>query len=170
MNFADLKNDSIFRRIFATNPSLLQELLNDLLERTGDQTIEGIEYLPKGQLPLVAGAKLSILDVLCRDRTGAYFVVEIQLIHMAGFIHRVTYRGYKAEADQPEAGETDARLMDVVVISICDFELWPDAEQDDRKRIMRIDYLPWDEEVTVLCQELMEVRGYTDPASNPIVL
>ena len=133
MNFADLKNDSIFRRIFATNPSLLQELLNDLLERTGDQTIEGIEYLPKGQLPLVAGAKLSILDVLCRDRTGAYFVVEIQLIHMAGFIHRVTYRGYKAEADQPEAGETDARLMDVVVISICDFELWPDAEQDDRK-------------------------------------
>jgi hypothetical protein len=38
MAFADLKNDFVFRRIFATHPDILRGLLNDLLEdreRTG---------------------------------------------------------------------------------------------------------------------------------------
>lgn len=70
MVFADLKNDFVFRRIFAKHPNILRGLLNDLLDRQGDRTIEGIEYLPSEQLPLVSGAKLSILDVRCRDRSG----------------------------------------------------------------------------------------------------
>ena len=115
-------------------------LLNDLLERTGDQAIEAIEYLPSEQLPLVTGAKLSILDVRCRDRAGAKFVVEMQLIHVPGFINRVVYNGCKAYADQLEAGETYTKLTDVVAISICDFELWPDAEQDNQ-RLPRIPML-----------------------------
>ena len=133
MAFADLKNDFVFRRIFATHPDILRDLLNDLLDRTGDRTIEGIEYLPSEQLPLVTGAKLSILDVRCQDRAGTRFVVEMQLIHVAGFINRVIYNGCKAYADQLKAGDTYAKLTDVVAISICDFELWPDAEQDEQK-------------------------------------
>ena len=58
MVFADLKNDYVFRRIFATHPAILRRLLNDLLERTGAQTIEQIEYLPGEQLPVAEGAKL----------------------------------------------------------------------------------------------------------------
>ena len=140
MAFADLKNDFVFRRIFATHPAILRGLLNDLLERTGDDTIEGVEYLPSEQLPLVTGAKLSILDVRCQDRAGTKFVVEMQLIHVAGFINRVIYNGCKACADQLKAGETYTKLTDVVAISICDFELWPDAEQD-RQRLPRIPML-----------------------------
>jgi hypothetical protein len=83
MAFADLKNDFVFRRIFATHPDILRGLLNDLLERTGDQTIDAIEYLPSEQLPLVTGAKLSILDVRCQDRAGTKFVVEMQLPKLA---------------------------------------------------------------------------------------
>jgi PD-(D/E)XK nuclease family transposase len=76
----------------------------------------------------LAGAKLSILDVRCKDRAGTKFVVEMQLIHVAGFIN-----GCKAYADQLKAGESYTKLTDVVAISICDFELWPDAEQDAQK-------------------------------------
>jgi hypothetical protein len=133
MAFADLKNDFVFRRIFATHPDILRGLLNDLLERTGEQTIEAIEYLPSEQLPVVAGAKLSILDVRCQDRAGTRFVVEMQLIHVSGFLKRVLYNGCKAYVDQLQAGEPYANLTDVVAISICDFELWPDAEQDQQK-------------------------------------
>ncbi len=129
MAFADLKNDFVFRRIFATHPEILRGLLNDLLERTGDRTIETIEYLPSEQLPLVEGAKLSILDVRCKDRAGTMFVVEMQLIHHPGFINRVVYNACKAYAGQLEAGGWYTNLMDVVAISICDFELWPDAKQ-----------------------------------------
>jgi len=133
MVFADLKNDYIFRRIFGTHPNILRGLLNDLLERTGERTIEHIEYLPSEQFPLVVGAKLSILDVRCKDRSGTQFVVEMQLIHMPGFLNRVVYNGCKAYADQLGAGEPYTKLTDVVAISICDFELWPDAEQDEQK-------------------------------------
>jgi PD-(D/E)XK nuclease family transposase len=130
--FADLKNDFVFRRIFATHPELLRRLLNDLLERTAERTIESIEYLPSEQLPLVLGAKLSILDVRCKDRTGTTFVVEMQLIHVPGFINRVVYNACKAYVGQLGTGEKYTRLTDVVAISICDFELWPDTRQKAR--------------------------------------
>jgi hypothetical protein len=133
MPFADLKNDFVFRRTFATHPDILRSLLNDLLDRRGEEAIISVEYLPHSQAPLVMGAKLSILDVRCQDQAGTKFVVEMQLIHVAGFINRAIYNGCKAYADQLKAGETYTKLTDVVAISICDFELWPDTEQDDQK-------------------------------------
>ncbi len=128
MRFADLKNDFVFRRIFASHPHILCGLLNDLLERSGDQTIDSIEYLPSEQLPLVPGFKLSILDVRCKDRSGATFIVEMQLVHVPGFDKRVVYNGCKAYVGQLKAADPYTELTDVVAISICDFVLWPDAE------------------------------------------
>src|SRR5438477_11502459 len=127
MVFADLKNDFVFRRIFAKHPDILRGLLNDLLDRQGDRAIEGIEYLPSEQLPLVAGAKLSILDVRCRDRAGTTFVVEMQLLHVSGFVNRVVYNACKDYVDQLKLGEPYARLTDVVAISVRDLVPCPGA-------------------------------------------
>jgi PD-(D/E)XK nuclease family transposase len=132
MQFADLKNDFVFRRIFANRPDLLCALLNDLLERKNDDTIEDIEYLPSEQVPLVDGAKLSILDVRCKDRTGTMFIVEVQLLHHPGFLNRVVYNACKAYVSPLKAGGKYADLMNVIAISICDFDLWPDAKQQSR--------------------------------------
>jgi hypothetical protein len=133
MAFADLKNDFVFRRIFATHPDILRGLLNDLLDRRDAEAIVSIDYLPSEQLPLVLGAKLSILDVRCKDQAGTTFVVEMQLIHVPGFINRVVYNACKAYVGQLKAGAKYTNLMDVVAISICDFELWPDAQQELQK-------------------------------------
>lgn len=133
MVFADLKNDFVFRRIFATHPEILRGLLNDLLDRTGDRTIDSLEYLPSEQLPQIPGLKLSILDVRCKDRSGAMFIVEMQLCHVAGFLNRMVYNGSKAYVSQLKAGESYTKLVDVVAIAICDFVLWPDDEQDKRQ-------------------------------------
>ena len=132
MAFADLRNDFVFRRIFATHPDILRGLLNDLLERTGDLAIQEIEYLPSEQLPLVLGAKLSILDVRCKDRAGTRFVVEMQLLHHSGFINRVVYNACKAYVGALKAGKWYDTLTDVVAVSICDFELWPDTTQHEQ--------------------------------------
>ena len=140
MAFADLKNDFIFRRIFGTHPDILRGLLNDLLDRRDEAAIVSLEYLPGEQLPLIEGAKLSILDVRCHDGAGTTFVVEMQLIHHPGFINRVVYNACKAYAGQLKAGDWYTTLSDVVAISICDFELWPDARQD-RKQLPRVPML-----------------------------
>ena len=129
MPFADLKNDFVFRRIFAAHPEILRGLLNDLLERTGDQTIVSLEYLPSEQFPILEGAKLSIVDVRCKDKTGTTFVVEMQLIHHPGFINRVVYNACKSYVGQLKANDRYTKLTDVVAISICDFDLWSDASQ-----------------------------------------
>jgi predicted transposase/invertase (TIGR01784 family) len=133
MAFADLKNDFVFRRIFATHPDILRGLLNDLLERTGEAAIASVEYLPSEQLPFVVGAKLSILDVRCKDQAGTTFVVEMQLVHVPGFINRVVYNACKAYVSQLKVRAKYKQLADVVAISICDFELWPDKKQVEQK-------------------------------------
>jgi hypothetical protein len=51
MAFADLKNDFVFRRIFATHPDILCGLLNDLLDRRDEEAIASSEYLPASSFP-----------------------------------------------------------------------------------------------------------------------
>src|SRR5262249_29869474 len=95
-----------------------------------DEPLDVDEYLSVEQTPHVIGAKLSVVDVKCQDRSGAVFVVEMQLIHVKGFINRVVYNACKAYVSQLSAGDGYYQLADVVAISICDFELWPDTKQD----------------------------------------
>ena len=130
VTYADLKNDVVFRKVFGGHPRVLAGLLNDLLGREGDRAIVELEYLPSDQLPLVPGLKLSILDVRCREKGGAQFVVEMQMLAVTGFLNRVVYNACKAYVGTLERGAAYERLVDVVAVSICDFELWPDAVRD----------------------------------------
>ncbi len=130
MGYADLKNDVVFRKVFGKHPRVLAGLLNDLLDRSGDRAIVEIEYLPGEQVPLVLGLKLSILDVRCREVGGATFIVEMQVLHVTGFLNRVVYNACKAYVGALKRGAGYGDLVDVMAVSICDFTLWPDAERD----------------------------------------
>ena len=107
MGYADLKNDVVFRKVFGQHPRVLAALLNDLLERSGDSTIVEIEYLPGEQFPPLLGMKLSILDVRCREKGGATFLVEVPVgtalsgrppdrSRRADFPHRAPTSGQRA--------------------------------------------------------------------------
>ena len=130
MGYADLKNDVVFRKVFGGHPRVLIGLLNDLLDRGGDRAITEIEYLPPEQVPLAMGRKLSILDVRCRERGGATFIVEMQVLPVTAFLNRVVYNACKAYVGTLERGKPYHELTDVVAVSICDFVLWRDAERD----------------------------------------
>ena len=130
VTYADLKNDVVFRKVFGGHPRVLAGLLNDLLGREGERAIVDLEYLPSEQVPLVPGLKLSILDVRCREKSGALFVVEMQVLPVTGFLNRVVYNACKAYVGTLERGAAYERLVDVVAVSICDFELWPDGVRD----------------------------------------
>ncbi len=130
MSYADLKNAFVFRKVFGQHPTVLMGLLNDLLERSGEHLITSVEYLPSEQVPLHPGLKLSILDVRCREVGGATFVVEMQVLPVTGFLNRVVYNACKAYVGTLLRGKAFETLTDVVAVSICDFELWPDKERD----------------------------------------
>ncbi len=120
-------------------PAGLFGLINDLLERSGEHLIASIEYVPSEQVPLLPGLKLSILDVRCREVGGAVFVVEMQVLPVTGFLNRVVYDSWKSPTGDNACkayvgtllrGKAFETLTDVMAVSICDFELWPDKERD----------------------------------------
>lgn len=126
MHFADLKVDFLFRKVFGQRPHLTKALLNDLLDLQGERRIEELVIAPADRVPVVQGAKLSILDVKCREHSGRRFIVEMQILPVSGFLNRVVYNACKTYGGQLRVGRPYTELADVIALSICDFEIWPD--------------------------------------------
>src|SRR5215207_1573488 len=131
--FADPKTDFAFKRIFGSeeHKSVLVAFLNDMLDLDEPHRIVAVELLPADQRPAVAELKLSIMDVRCTDARGVTYVVEMQVLQVEGFEKCVAYDVAKAYVNQIARGDLYPDLNDVVGITICDFELWPD--QGERK-------------------------------------
>jgi predicted transposase/invertase (TIGR01784 family) len=128
--FADPKTDFVFKRIFGTeeHKPLLMALLNGLLELDEAHRVVEVELLSAEQRPKVQELKFSIVDVKCTDARGTHYVVEMQVLNVEGFEKRVVYNVAKAYTGQLDAGQTYPDLDDVIGVTICDFELWPQRE------------------------------------------
>jgi hypothetical protein len=122
--FADLKNDFVFRRIFAHHPELATVLLNDLLDRHGDARIA--QLAPLGPEPAGPASRASALDLKGRDQAGRPLIVELHLWHIPGSLNRIIHNACRTYASQLPLQQPHAALADVVAVSICDFVLWPD--------------------------------------------
>jgi hypothetical protein len=114
--FADPKTTVIFKRIFGreTHKPLLIELLNDLLELSGDHRIVDLQYLSPEQCVAVEELKLTLIDVKCFDQHGRHYMAKLQVLIIEGFEKRlVVLAGFSAgELDiyeRVKMSEQDAR-------------------------------------------------------------
>jgi predicted transposase/invertase (TIGR01784 family) len=128
--FADPKTDFVFKRIFGTeaHKALLIALLNHMLELDGERRILDVQHLNGEQHVDVPELKLSIVDVKCTDASGRRFVVEMQVLKVEGFEKRVVYNASKAYVMQRRNADEYPTLCDVVGVTICNFNLWPDRD------------------------------------------
>jgi len=135
--FADPKTDFVFKRIFGAEARkpLLAALLNHLLELEGDRSIVELHHLPVDQHVDVPELKLSLVDVKCTDATGRRFVVEMQVLKVEGFEKRVVYNASKAYVMQLRSADEYPALCDVVGVTICNFNLWPDEDPPGRFKV-----------------------------------
>jgi predicted transposase/invertase (TIGR01784 family) len=129
--FADPKTDFVFKRIFGAEARkpLLVTLLNHLLELEGDRRILDVQHLTGEQHIDVSELKLSIVDVKCTDATGRRFVVEMQVLKVEGFEKRVVYNASKAYVMQLRNAEEYPALCDVVGVTLCNFNLWSERDE-----------------------------------------
>ena len=125
--FADPKTDFVFKRIFGNeaHKDLLIALLDALLELDEPHRITGLEFLTPEQRMPIDEFKLSIVDVKCKDASGRTYVVEMQVLNVEGFEKRVVYNSAKAYVAQLRTGSGYPALADVIGVSICNFEVWP---------------------------------------------
>jgi predicted transposase/invertase (TIGR01784 family) len=135
--FADPKTDFVFKRIFGAEARkpLLIALLNHLLELEGEHRILDVQHLSGEQHADVPELKLSIVDVKCTDASGQRFVVEMQVLKVEGFEKRVVYNASKAYVMQLRTADEYPTLCNVVGVTICNFELWPERGDDGRSKV-----------------------------------
>ena len=135
--FADPKTDFVFKRIFGAEARkpLLIALLNHLLELEGEHRIVDVQHLSGEQHIDVPELKLSIVDVKCTDASGRRFVVEMQVLKVEGFEKRVVYNASKAYVMQLRSAEEYPALCNVVGVTICNFELWPERGRDGQPKV-----------------------------------
>jgi len=135
--FADPKTDFVFKRIFGAEARkpLLIALLNHVLELEGERRILDVQHLSGDQHVDVPELKLSIVDVKCTDATGRRFVVEMQVLKVEGFEKRVVYNASKAYVMQLRNADEYPALCDVVGVTICNFNLWPERDDTGRFKV-----------------------------------
>ncbi|WP_341763571.1 Rpn family recombination-promoting nuclease/putative transposase [Candidatus Tisiphia endosymbiont of Beris chalybata] len=133
--FLDPKNNFAFLQIFGTekNKSILIHFLNDILGYTGEEEITEVTFLKTIQDPDIAAYKQSIVDVLCKDKHGVQFIVEMQVSKHRGFEKRAQFYAAKAYSQQVIKEDENhkkmavyAKLREVIFLAIADFTMFPD--------------------------------------------
>jgi predicted transposase/invertase (TIGR01784 family) len=135
--FADPKTDFVFKRIFGAEERkpLLIALLNHLLELEGKHRILDVQHLSLEQHVAVPELKLSIVDVKCTDASGRRFVVEMQVAKVEGLEKRIVYNASKAYVMQLRSAAEYPTLCDVIGVTICNFELWPNKDRSGQFKV-----------------------------------
>ncbi len=123
MDFADVKNDIAFRKIFGNEQKTapLISFLNAALQLEGDHRVVSVSLANPYQFPRIAGEKATILDVRATDQSGRKFVVEMQVADKKGFDKRVQYYIARDYSMQIDSGEDYPLLSPAYFIGILDF-------------------------------------------------
>ncbi len=123
MDFADVKNDIAFRKIFGNEQKTapLISFLNAALQLEGDHRVVSVSLANPYQFPRIAGEKATILDVRATDQSGRKFVVEMQVADKKGFDKRVQYYIARDYSMQIDSGEDYPLLNPAYFIGILDF-------------------------------------------------
>lgn len=124
MQFADIKNDIAFRKIFGNENKkiILISFLNAVMKLKGKDVIEDVEILNPYQLPVIKNLKASIIDVKARDKKGKTYIIEMQVAEPDGLDKRLLYYASKEYSQQIESGEFYTKLKPVIFIGIFDFK------------------------------------------------
>ena len=130
MNFINPKIDLGFKKIFGSPQSkdILISFLNGMLYE-GEPIVEDLEIIDPYQTSKISGGKESYLDVKARLYDGTLVIIEMQVLHLAGFEKRVLYNAAKGYVLQLEVGQKYDTLLPVVALTITDFILFPEENQ-----------------------------------------
>lgn len=129
--YYNIKYDVSFKKVFGNekNKDITISFLNDILRYEGDKIIEDLEILNGDQLPHAKDRKSCAIDVMCRDKAGKQYIIEMQLLKQTGFAQRLEFYASKAYSEQLFQGEEYNTLRPVVSIAITDFIMAPELEE-----------------------------------------
>jgi len=131
------QNDIAFKRLFGTdkNKDILISLLNEVLGGQLSSPIEDVTFLTPIQQAETRYDKTSIVDVLCKDKEGTQYIIEMQVTDKGDFTSRAQYYASKAFITQLKAGEVYKDLKKVIFLAFCNYNVFPDNKHYKSKFI-----------------------------------
>ena len=127
--FVNLRSDVGFKAVFAdkNNKDILIGVLNMILP--SEARIDDItEYSDREQRRDVPYGKKTVLDLVCRDKSGRTFVVEMQAAEEDNFFERCVYYASGLYHLELSDGERYKGLRPVYVVSFLNYRLKHDDE------------------------------------------
>ena len=103
----------------------LISFLNTVLQSQLSSSIQNLDFLKTVQDPEIASKKQSAVDVMCQDREGAYYIVEMQVASQTGFEARAQYYASKAYISQMNQADQYKALKEVIFLAIADYLVFP---------------------------------------------
>ena len=121
--------DFAFKKIFGSpqNSLALIGLLNAILDL--ECPIEAVEILNPFRYEEFAESKLIVLDVRCRDSSGRWLNVEMQVSPYNGLLERVVYYACSMFVDQLERGQNYAQATPAISICLLRHKVFPETKQ-----------------------------------------
>jgi predicted transposase/invertase (TIGR01784 family) len=123
MRFLNPKTDFAFKKIFGSETSrdILLSFLNAVLNLEHPYLINEVAILDPYLAPKITGMKDTYLDVRVKDEGGRSYIIEMQVLNVAGFEKGVLYNACKAYVNQIQKGDEYTGLCEVIAITITDF-------------------------------------------------
>ena len=142
MQFADIKNDIAFHKIFGNEnrKEVLISFLNSILAfEEEDQRIISVTIMNPYQLPKLKGGKVTIVDIKATDQSKRQYIVEMQVAEKEGFDKRVLYYLGKSYTDQIKRGDFYRKLKPAIFIGILNFVQTDNLNYLSRSQVIDIE-------------------------------
>ncbi len=119
--------DPVFKRIFGQEKAITIEIINLLIKPPNP--VVDLEYLPNEMFHDMNDGKISIVDVRCLDSMKQQFIIEMQLVHHAGFNQRALLYAAKAYGQQLRKGMSYNDAQSVYLLSIVNHSFKPNPNK-----------------------------------------
>ncbi|MBW8048899.1 MAG: Rpn family recombination-promoting nuclease/putative transposase, partial [Cytophagales bacterium] len=126
MKFLNPKTDFAFKKIFGSEKSkeILISFLNAILNLKSPYKIKEVTIIDPYLAPKIKGIKDTYLDIRVKDEQNKSYIIEMQVLNVAGFEKRILYNACKTYANQIHKGEDYHLLTEVIAITITDFVMF----------------------------------------------
>ncbi len=120
-------NDVLFKFIFGRDErkNITIDLLNAVLNRTGEQAIKDIQFKNSEIIPYYEGDKLTRLDIFCVTEDGTKIDVEVQLINKRDMERRSLFYWSQMYLMGLNEGDDYITLNTAITINILGHEIFP---------------------------------------------
>ena len=135
--YADLLDDEVFKLVFGreSTKGVMIEFLNQVIP---DRTIVDLEFIDKEMHPVERDSKGTVYDMFCRTDDGSRIIVEVQRRKQPFYPERAIYYSTFQIQRQVEAGAEYYDFLPVYVVSILNFRIDEDLNNDQVMSVYRI--------------------------------